>query len=317
MKICAITMVYRDYWALAQWYGHFAGLLGPGNLFVITHGADARIAAICPGASVIAVPRDDLQGFDRMRGRLLNGIQSGLAAVYDWVIRTDADEVICLDPARHSSLADCLAAQTAPAVFALGLNLGEIAGDPGLEDGDSVFARRRTAVFSGHYSKAWAVRGDVALMRHGVQVRPRAVPGFAFCLPAGVYLVHLKFANRAALQAVNRHRQSIAAGDGRGLPGKAWQNPGRDARKFYATLAGLPPKPWEDARDEAFAAIAAAPLRELASGIVRAANIRFDSRTSLPDWFAAGAGSGNAPRPRLSRRAARRAGSADRPEVPR
>ena len=63
MKICAITMVYRDYWALSQWYAHYGRLVGFDNLYVVAHGADPEIAQICPRASVITVPRDSLEGF--------------------------------------------------------------------------------------------------------------------------------------------------------------------------------------------------------------------------------------------------------------
>ena len=42
----------------------------------------------------------------RMRAQLLNSIQDGLGVIYDWVIRTDTDELICLDPAYHGSFAD-------------------------------------------------------------------------------------------------------------------------------------------------------------------------------------------------------------------
>ena len=75
MKICAITMVYRDYWALSQWYAHYGKHLGPQNLFVIAHGPDPEIARLCPQASVIAIPRDGFAHFDKSRSRMLNGIQ--------------------------------------------------------------------------------------------------------------------------------------------------------------------------------------------------------------------------------------------------
>ena len=78
MKICAITMVYRDYWALDQWYRHYAKYLGAENLYVISHGMDPEIAKICPQASIINIPREQLKNFDSVRLRVINGIQSGL-----------------------------------------------------------------------------------------------------------------------------------------------------------------------------------------------------------------------------------------------
>jgi len=78
MKICAITMVYRDYWALSQWYAHYSRHLGSDHLYIVAHGHDPKISELCPRANVVTVPRDDLAGFDRVRGHLLNGLQDGL-----------------------------------------------------------------------------------------------------------------------------------------------------------------------------------------------------------------------------------------------
>ena len=58
MNICAITMVYKDYWALSQWYLHYGRLVGFDNLYVVAHGADPEIARLCPRATVITVPRE-------------------------------------------------------------------------------------------------------------------------------------------------------------------------------------------------------------------------------------------------------------------
>lgn len=283
MKICAITMVYRDHWALAQWYMHYARHLGVENLFVVAHGADPALAALCPGANVLTVPRDRLDGFDNMRERLLNGIQAGLSAVYDWVIRTDADELICLDPDLHRSFADLLAAQEGDAVFALGMNIVEQLEDPPLAAGAPALPLRPATVFSGHYSKAWAVRNGLPLIRHGVAVRRRLLERFPFTLPRGVYLAHLKYACRAALEEANAHRQEIATGDGKGLPGSAWAKPKLTARKFYHGVRRLPQVPWEEAEQEAYAQITTDPTRDPGKSVIRARNIRFKTRTTLPE----------------------------------
>lgn len=281
MKLCALTMVYRDYWALGQWYRHFGALLGPENLYVIAHGPDPDIARLCPGASVWSIPRGDLGGFDRTRGRMLNGFSDGLLQLYDWVIRTDVDELICTEPGLR--LHDVLAAQDAPALFALGLNVIELPGDPPLRA--NVFESRRNAVFTGHYSKAFAVRAPVALMRHGVQVRPRRALRFPFVMPEGLYLAHLKYANRAALEAANLHRMEIARGAGKGLPGAAWRDAEAQAAETYARVQALPMQPWEMARVDAHARLSGDPLRDVKDGLVRARKPRFRTRTMLPPGF--------------------------------
>lgn len=283
MKICAITMVYRDHWALSQWYGHYARHLGPRNLYIVAHGPDPVLRTLCPRANVVTVPRDRLDGFDGMRDRVLNGFQAGLSAVYDWVIRTDADELVCLDPEVYPGFADLLAAQDRDAVFALGLNIAERPGDAPLKDGAPALPARPWAVFSGHYSKAWAVRKGLPLLRHGVALRKRALAELPLNLPRGVYLAHLKYASRAALKVANHHRREIATSEARGLPGSAWRNPKLAERKFYDGFEALPEQPWAVCEAAAFDQITADPMRDLDKGVIRARNIRFDARTTLPD----------------------------------
>ncbi|MFT6459270.1 glycosyltransferase family 2 protein [Pseudophaeobacter arcticus] len=287
MKICALTMVYKDHWALAQWFRHYSRLLGPENLYVVSHGADPCIQEICPGASVLTIPRDRLQGFDHWRGRMLNGFQQGLLEIYDWVIRTDADELICLDPARWGSLADMLAQQQAPALFALGFNLFDFSdaeADAAEAPKAPVFARTRAAVFTGHYSKAWAVRRPIGLRRHGIQLRPARLAQFPFAMPRGVYLAHLKYADVAALSAMTEVRHEVANTKGPGSPGKAWQQAAKEAVDKLAEAEALPHLPWQEAEETAWSSLQS-PVRDEASSVLRCKSLRFQFRTTLPNWF--------------------------------
>lgn len=280
-------MVYRDYWALSQWYAHFGRHLGHENLFVVAHGADPEIQRICPKANIFTVPRNSLEHFDLARSQMLNGFQIGLNAMYDWVIRTDADELICLDPKQYSSFSDFFGAQSGNSVFALGINLAKSAQDAPLQQGIPALGNRKNAIFSAHYSKAWAVRNRVGLLRHGVLIRPRLVNKFHFMMPPGVYLVHLKFANKEALIQSNKLRREIAHLPVQGLPGNAWKDPSTDARKFFDMLDTLPFAPWAEAEAQAFESISVDPVRDPQKGFVRAKNVRLRTRTLLPDWFSA------------------------------
>ncbi|MBO9449168.1 glycosyltransferase family 2 protein [Tropicibacter sp. R16_0] len=286
MKICAITMVYRDYWALSQWYAHYGRHLGHENLYIVSHGPDPEIARLCPQASVITIPRDGFAHFDAMRNRMLNDFQRGLVEVYDWVIRTDADELICLAPEHHSSFHDLLSRQDANAVFALGLNVAEHPDDPELKDGELALAKRRSAMFSGHYSKAWVVRKRVGLMRHGIEVRPRFAARHPFVMPRGVYLAHLKFANTQALSAANRIRREIANSTGSGLPGAAWKDPASENRKFFDMMDALPHQDWSQAETAAYELLSQDPVRDTNKGLIRARSIKGQVKTTLPQWFA-------------------------------
>ena len=285
MKIGAITMVYRDYWALAQWYAHYARHLGGQNLFIVAHGADPRIATLCPAANIITIPRDTMRGFDRRRGRMLNSFQDALGYSYDWVIRTDADELICIDPSLHTSFEAFFEKQDARALFALGMNVVEVDGDPELEPNDRALSKRRVAVLSGHYSKAFAVHDSISLMRHGVEVKPKLVDGFTYHLAEGAYLAHLKYANLKALEDANRHRIEVGSAGEKGVPGTAWSKADKAASKFFARVAAAPDAVWDDAVTQARTELKDNPSRDRETGIIKTRWLKTPHRIQLPDWF--------------------------------
>ncbi|WP_299417895.1 glycosyltransferase family 2 protein [uncultured Sulfitobacter sp.] len=285
MKICAITMVYQDYWALGQWYRYYGAHLGPRNLYVISHGYDPEIQRICPDASVITIPRDELKNFDRVRLRVINGIQSGLGNLYDWVIQTDADELVCFDPATYSSFQDLFEKSSAPALFALGLNLAEVEGDVPLVGSESALAHRDVACVTGNYSKAWAVRKALPLRWHGVFCGYRRTDDFRFEMPDDVFFVHLKHANSTALKETNAVRQSVADSVGEDWNVNGWANPDFHAKRFYRKMAKAVELPWKEAVALGYEKIRENPIRDAKRGIVKPPFINYVCRTILPDWF--------------------------------
>jgi hypothetical protein len=285
MSTCAITMVYKDYWALSQWYAHYGQLLGHTNLYVVAHGHDPKIAEICREANIITIPREALEGFDRRRGQMLNSFADGLGLSYDWVIRTDADELVCFDPALYASFDSIFETATSNAMFALGLNVAETIDDQVLQDGEMALGHRSTAVFTGHYSKAWASKRGTALWRHGIWAGPRKLASAKFQLPPGIYLLHLKYANLKALEIANHHRIEVGNTKGKGLPGAAWKDADKDASRFYANLARYDDKDWNSARDEAYQSITSEPIRDEKESVLRSKSTVFKNRVTLPTWF--------------------------------
>jgi hypothetical protein len=264
---------------------HYGRQLGAENLYIIAHGRDDKIAEICPDANVVTIPRDDLNKFDWSRGEILNDFQVSLTKDYDWVIRTDADELICLDPDHYTSYEALFSKRWGPAVFALGLEIAQQPGEDPINMDTPVFTKRSAAIFSGHYSKAWAVDSITRLVRHGVEVGKRRAHRVNFAIPEGVYLVHLKYADLDALSKANAHRVEVANAKGVAMPGAAWLDPEKADRKFFQKFQSLQTQPWEHARKEAYDEISHNPIRETDTGIVRARSIRFQNTTTLPDWF--------------------------------
>ena len=218
--------------------------------------------------------------------QLLNGLQDGLRVLYYWVIRTDADELICLNPKRFAYFESLFTAKhKANSIFALGLNLVEGVKDAKLPEQANVFAYRQTAVFSGHYSKAWAVRRGAHLVRHGIAVPADHLAETDLNIPKGVYLVHLKYANTAALTCANQHRTEIANGTAKGMPGRLWSQATTEAERFYNRVATLPKLEWERARTRAYRTINRNPIRDTRLNVLRAKSVNFEYCTNLPNWF--------------------------------
>ncbi len=272
MKVCAMTMVYQDHWALAQWVKHYSQLVGLEHLYIVAHGKDERVDQIAKGANIITIPRDTLEGFDSTRSRILNGLQASLSNVFDWVVRVDVDELIVLDTSIYKTLQSALQNCTKDAVFAVGCDLAQ--NDTGYD-----------VLFTGHYSKAFAVSDDTRLFRHGVKLRSKLIDRYSFQKPQGIYLVHLKYANVDELIKANAHRSTVANGEGRGLPGKDWQQADKRAELFFAKLADMQNIPWSDASSDAHSRLSVDPIRDTEQSIVRARSLRFKQKTTPPTWF--------------------------------
>ncbi|WP_425100490.1 glycosyltransferase family 2 protein [Tropicibacter sp. S64] len=287
MNICALTMVYRDHWALSRWYAHHAGQLGAENLFIVAHGPDPKISELCPGASVLTIPRDGFAHFDRSRAAMLNGFHAGLSESYDWVIRTDADELICFDPDRYASLPEAIATHADnPVLTALGFDLVETPGEAPLTAAP-VLAERRNLSFSGHYSKAVAARRAMDFVLHGVRVAPRRLATFPFLMPPGLYLAHLKYANAAVLSEVNAVRMAVGNAEAPGVPGAGWKDADADATRFFDTFLAKPVLPWAEAEAQAYATLSVKPARLEKGNIVKTRALKLPWRTELPARFGA------------------------------
>lgn len=262
---------------------NYGRLLGYENLYVIAHGCDDKISESCPNANVFTIPRDNLNKFDGARSKILNEFQISLTQTYDWIIRTDADELVCLDSNHYCSFQALFSKRWGPAIFALGLEVAEQIGDTPVDMNNPVLSKRTAAMFSGHYSKAWAVNSITRPMRHGVEVGKRRAHRFNFAIPEGVHLVPLKYANIRAFSRENEHRVTVASAKGTAMPGAAWRYPQKTDKKFLRKSETFPKLGWERARKQAYEKVSRDPIREPDTGIVRARSHRFHNTTTFPD----------------------------------
>ena len=285
MNVCAITMVYQDYFALTQWVRHYSNQLGIENLFIVAHGHDPKVNEIAAGANIWTIPRDNLERFDRRRNWMLNKFQSGLLKFYDWVIRTDTDELVCVDPTEYSGLKSFLSSQKDDVIFAIGLDLFEASKDAPIDESVPVFDQRASVIITGNYSKAWAIRDAVPLMRHGAKIAEKGEATYSFAFPATAYLVHLKFASKAHLFRVNETRKALGRSDLAGMPGTGWQKADNHAKRFFEKANSMDVATWEAAIEKAHTFILSDMKFSEDDGVIRSPGHPHIVRTTLPEWF--------------------------------
>ena len=121
MKMAAVTMVYNEPDFLPIWLRYYVAQVGPTHCYVIDHGSDDGSTRDLPGVNVIRIPRSPIH--EEKRCRFVSNFASSLLEWYDWVIHTDADEIVVADPALHHSLADFAATCEHEVITTIGCNV--------------------------------------------------------------------------------------------------------------------------------------------------------------------------------------------------
>jgi len=191
-----IGMVHQDYAIFKRWYDYYSAQFGPENLFVFSHGNDPEHREIAQGANIINAPRDPtMYKFDPRRWRMMGDFASGMLNFYNWMLVTDIDEFVVVDPNVADGLVPYLEtkfgqdAGAPPCISPFGLNMVHVPEEEpmALDPGRTVLSQRRFFYPSRVYSKPTLVREPVMFGPGGHRNNlGRRV------LSDDLYLVHLK-----------------------------------------------------------------------------------------------------------------------------
>ncbi|MBT9291176.1 glycosyltransferase family 2 protein [Prosthecodimorpha staleyi] len=153
MRIAAITNAFNEPEFLPFWVEHHGRQVGFRNLYVVTHGVDPRPRWLDRRVQVINVPLDEFD--ETRRARFMTQLQHFLLSCYDWVVMSDADELIVADPSRYSGLRDYLRKNPGVPTFnTVGLNVVQNrAAEAPLQPGRPLFRQRAYVQFWAHYCK--------------------------------------------------------------------------------------------------------------------------------------------------------------------
>jgi hypothetical protein len=174
--------------------------------------------------------------FEGQRMQLVSGIARGLLACYDVVILADADEFIIADPARYPTLVDFVAGNPDRKVMApVALNVVQHTGVEGpLDPARPVLGQRRFAKFVPLMCKP-ALKRVPAEWRHASHSIRHP---FEIC--PDLFMIHLKFHDRAELRSRADHRRQVVNLDGR-AGNSNWRWGGDVVRRLDRMVADADP----------------------------------------------------------------------------
>jgi len=242
-SVAVVTMVRDDIFFLKKWVSYYGDQFGRENLYVINHAREAAVAAAAEGCNIIGIPEGDNKKFDIKRWRLLNGFVNGLLGYYAHVIVGDVDEYIVADPAHWTSLSDCLYRNRKPQVLTpFGLEVTHLPDrEPeGIES--RLLGPRRFAQIASSYAKPCVLTSFVKLSRGGHFAEHETL-----VMPKGLYLLHMRFVDRALYTDTMNRRNAVVAETGAAKPqdvmiGRHWFAGQRDDDRVFSAFAGRPVK---------------------------------------------------------------------------
>lgn len=190
MRIAAVTMVRNDEFYLKKWVEYYGSQLGKENLYIYFDGEDQLIPSFCEGAHAEIKPRmlGQVVKTEKLRLQFLSERAAELMQQgYDWVIGSDADEYLIVDPKTGMGLREYISQMKKRAVVSgFGVDVGQHLKKEGVVTADKPFlAQRKYAYLCSRYTKTSLISQPV---RWGSGFH--RVKGHNFHIDPNLYLFH-------------------------------------------------------------------------------------------------------------------------------
>lgn len=201
MKTAVLTMVRNDEFYLRKWVEYYGRELGRDNLYIFFDGKDQAVPPFCEGThcEVLEKIGTDVVSNDKGRVAVMSAKAAELlAAGYERVIGTDADEFLVPDPALGKGLAAYLEGMPVKGCLsALGLDVGQKLGEEDDIREDAPFlSQRHYALLGTRYTKA-SILSEPLEWGSGFH----RVKGRNFQIAPDLYLFHLGYFDKARIEA--------------------------------------------------------------------------------------------------------------------
>ena len=102
MATAVITFTYNESVNLPIWMKYYGDLFGQKNLYVVDRGSDDGSVNDIGDVNLIRVPRNDFD--EHQKTNFMSTFHKSLLNFYDTVIISDCDELLVVDPEKHSNL---------------------------------------------------------------------------------------------------------------------------------------------------------------------------------------------------------------------
>ena len=241
--LAIVTMVYDDIDYLRIWLEYWRKNVAGDQLYVLVHGGNDTLEAMAEGTNVVVVPRPEpYPEMEEDRWKMLSDFASGLLADHKVVVYTDVDEILVADPRRGRSIASCLAAATAPASHAVGIEVihrGDL--EAPLDPSRPVLSQRGFFRTNSFHGKPCIITEPVRWGRGGHfhdKPKVRFLPG--------VICFHLRFYDEDIfLQRSERRRQTTKAPEGLDQsPNRLWRTSDGAAKELLESFRQAPITPF-------------------------------------------------------------------------
>lgn len=226
-------MARNDNFFLERWIRYYGRELGSENLYILLDGHEQEAPSNAQDAYISWVEHRELPRLagDKHRIELINKrAQQLFAQGYDFVIGTDADEFLLVDPDLKMGLAEFIQLYARhSSLSGLGIDLGQRIGEEGnLDPTHSILAQRHYAVLCSRYTKASVLCKRRLRWGSGFH----RVKRHNFFIARGLYLVHTGYCDAQLLQERIQDRERINA---------SWNaHLGRRARTIDSTTHSVP-----------------------------------------------------------------------------
>lgn len=217
-RVAAVTMARDEADMLPRWLSYYGSQFGVGNLLVIDDNSVDGSTDDLPCQRYRLPPGPWAQSWAAVRRKIVNNFTQGLLSCYDVVVFTDVDEFLVPDPAEYTGLIDYLSKHPDDEVMApVGVNLlHDARTELPLDSNRPVLAQRRLVKFAPGMCKPLLKRipANWSAGFHGIKSH--------FEIDRELLLIHLKYFDVQARQAVVERRLDAHVNEGRGGSVSAW-----------------------------------------------------------------------------------------------